>query len=53
MAVQTQAGLISPVGFFTEKGKWGGEYSKEEQFAVEEHTISKLRARLTSVHGTG
>lgn len=47
---QTQAGLISPVGFFTEKGE--KKHNNEEQFAVKEHTASKLRARLTSVHGT-
>ena len=32
--------------------KRGGEYNNEEQFAVKEHTTSKLRACLTSVHGT-
>lgn len=49
MAGQTQAGLISPVGFFTEK-KGEKKHDNEEWFAAKEHTTSKLRARLKSIH---
>lgn len=53
---QTQAGLISLVGFFTarkrRKKKKRKENNNEDQFAVEDYTTFALRGGLKSVRRT-
>lgn len=54
MVGQTQAGLISPVGFFTarKRRKKKKESNNEDQLAVEDYTTFALRGGLKSVRRT-